>query len=154
MIHRRNELRGAKILQETLFSQNNIEVVWDTVVEAIEGDAQVENVKLKSVITGQTQNLQVQGVFIAVGITPNSQAFKGLAAMEDGYIKAAEDCATSVPGIFAAGDVRTKSLRQVVTAAADGANAVASAERYLTRLGRSEHPRLDSGIDSGNNGRG
>ncbi len=154
VIHRRNELRGAKILQETLFSQNNIEVVWDTVVEAIEGDAQVENVKLKSVITGQTQNLQVQGVFIAVGITPNSQAFKGLAAMEDGYIKAAEDCATSVPGIFAAGDVRTKSLRQVVTAAADGANAVASAERYLTRLGRSEHPRLDSGIDSGNNGRG
>ncbi|MCI8949559.1 MAG: thioredoxin-disulfide reductase [Lachnospiraceae bacterium] len=149
VIHRRNELRGAKILQETMEAQENIEVIWDTVVDAIEGDDQVENLKLKSVINGQIRDLQVQGVFIAVGITPNSQAFKGLVAMEDGYIKAEEDCATSVPGIFAAGDVRTKSLRQVVTAAADGANAVTSAERYLARFGREESKVQQRGEQTG-----
>ena len=74
----------------------------------------------------------LQGVFIAVGISPESRAFEGLVDMDHGYIKAGEDGVTSVPGIFAAGDVRTKLLRQIVTAAADGANAVTSAERYLT----------------------
>ena len=132
LIHRRDELRGARSLQEAVFKQENIEVVWDSVVEKIQGENMVESLALKNKKTGETSELEVNGVFIAVGITPNSQTFEGLVDMEQGYIVAGEDCRTSVPGIFAAGDVRTKQLRQIITAAADGANAVTSVERYLT----------------------
>ena len=132
LIHRRDELRGARSLQEAVFKQENIEVVWDSVVEKIQGENMVESLVLKNKKTGETSELEVNGVFIAVGITPNSQTFEGLVDMEQGYIMAGEDCRTSVPGIFAAGDVRTKQLRQIITAAADGANAVTSVERYLT----------------------
>ena len=131
VIHRRDQLRAAKSLQETLLSLPNVEMVWDSVADEIIGDGRVEQLKVTNVKTGESQNLEVQGVFIAVGITPESQAFNGLLETDHGYIKAGEDCATSVPGIFAAGDVRTKPLRQIVTAAADGANAVTSAEHYL-----------------------
>ena len=131
VIHRRDQLRAAKSLQETLLSLPNVEMVWDSVADEIIGDGRVEQLKVTNVKTGESQNLEVQGVFIAVGITPESQAFNGLVETDHGYIKAGEDCATSVPGIFAAGDVRTKPLRQIVTAAADGANAVTSAEHYL-----------------------
>jgi len=132
LIHRRDGLRGAKSLQESVFKQENIEVLWDTVVEEIQGDGKVGSLKIKNKKTGKESGLPVSGVFIAVGIVPNSQMFHGMVEMEGGYIKAGEDGKTSVPGIFAAGDVRTKQLRQIVTAAADGANAVISAERYLT----------------------
>lgn len=131
LIHRRDELRGAKSLQETVFKQDNIEILWDTVVEEITGEGRVERLRIKNKKTLKERELSVQGVFIAVGIVPNSQRFEGLVDMEKGYIKAGEDGRTSAPGIFAAGDVRTKPLRQIVTAAADGANAVISAERYL-----------------------
>lgn len=131
LIHRRDELRGAKSLQETVFKQDNIEILWDTVVEEITGEGRVERLRIKNKKTLKERELSVQGVFIAVGIVPNSQRFEGLVDMEKGYIKAGEDGTTSAPGIFAAGDVRTKPLRQIVTAAADGANAVISAERYL-----------------------
>ena len=131
LIHRRDELRGAKSLQETVFKQDNIEILWDTVVEEITGEGRVERLRIKNKKTLKERELSVQGVFIAVGIVPNSQRFEGLLDMEKGYIKAGEDGRTSAPGIFAAGDVRTKPLRQIVTAAADGANAVISAERYL-----------------------
>ena len=134
LIHRRDRLRGAKSLQETFLSRDNAQVLWDTVVEEIQGAGRVENIKLKNVKTGQASDLPVQGVFIAVGIVPQSDAFTGLVEMEGGNIRAGEDCVTSVPGIFAAGDVRTTHLRQVLTAAADGANAVASAERYLESI--------------------
>ena len=134
LIHRRDRLRGAKSLQETFLSRDNAQVLWDTVVEEIQGAGRVENIKLKNVKTGQASDLPVQGVFIAVGIVPQSDAFTGLVEMEGGYIRAGEDCVTSVPGIFAAGDVRTTHLRQVLTAAADGANAAASAERYLESI--------------------
>ena len=133
VIHRRNELRAAKSLQEKLFSLDNVEMVWDSVAEKICGEGQVDSLKISNVKTGEKRTLSLQGVFIAVGITPESQAFEGLVEMEKGYIKAGEDCATSAPGIFAAGDVRKKNLRQIITAAADGANAVTSAEHYLTR---------------------
>lgn len=133
VIHRRNELRAAKSLQEKLFSLDNVEMVWDSVAEEICGEGQVDSLKISNVKTGEKRTLSLQGVFIAVGITPESQAFEGLVEMEKGYIKAGEDCATSAPGIFAAGDVRKKKLRQIITAAADGANAVTSAEHYLTR---------------------
>ncbi len=134
LIHRRDRLRGARSLQETFLSRDNGEVLWDTVVEEIRGEGRVEEIGLKDVKTGQAFSLPVQGVFVAVGIVPQSGAFAGLVEMEDGHIRAGEDCVTSVPGIFAAGDVRTTPLRQVLTAAADGANAVASAERYLESI--------------------
>lgn len=134
LIHRRDELRGAKSLQETVFKQANIEVVWDTVVEEIQGEMSVNGLKIKNKKTGKESLLEVQGVFVAVGITPNSQVFDGLVDMDGGYIQAGEDTRTSVPGIFAAGDVRTKPLRQIVTAAADGANGITSVEQYLAAL--------------------
>lgn len=132
LIHRRDELRGAKTLQETVKDTGNIEVLWDTVVEEIQGSDQVEQLKLTNKKTGESSELPVDGVFIAVGIIPNSSEFEGLLDMERGYIVAGEDCRTSIPGIYAAGDVRTKQLRQIITAAADGANAITSVERYLS----------------------
>ena len=132
LIHRRDSLRAAKSLQESLMALENVEILWDSVADSIQGDGKVECLSISNVKTGEKQELPVQGVFIAVGITPESSAFAGLVEMEHGYIKAGEDGKTSAPGIFAAGDVRTKQLRQIITAAADGANAVTSAERYLT----------------------
>ncbi len=134
LIHRRNQLRGAKTLQTQLFNQENVEIIWDTVVEEIEGGDQVESLTLKHADTEETRKLAVDGVFIAVGINPQSEAFNNLVEMDHGYIKAGEDCETNVPGIFAVGDVRTKQLRQISTAVSDGANAITSVERYLTRL--------------------
>ena len=132
LIHRRDALRAAKSLQESLMALDNVEILWDSVAESIEGSGQVERLQISNVKTGEKRKLELQGVFIAVGITPESRAFDGLVEMDHGYIKAGEDGITSAPGIFAAGDVRTKQLRQIITAAADGANAVTSAERYLT----------------------
>ena len=134
VVHRRDELRGAKSLQQKLFSLDNVEMVWDSVAQRIEGENKVERLVVSNVKTGETRELELQGVFVAVGISPNSEVFQGTVEMENGYIKAGEDCATSCPGIFAAGDVRTKNLRQIVTAVADGANAVTVVERYLTEL--------------------
>lgn len=132
LIHRRDELRGAKSLQSRLISMENVEILWDTVVESIDGENQVESLQLLNKKSGEKQILPVDGVFIAVGITPNSEAYRGLVEMDGGgYLVAGEDGKTSVPGIFAAGDVRTKQLRQIVTAVADGANCVTSVERYL-----------------------
>ncbi|MFR3729916.1 thioredoxin-disulfide reductase [Lacrimispora sp.] len=134
LIHRRNQLRGAKTLQTQLFNQDNVEIIWDTVVEEIEGGDQVESLTIKNANTGETRKLAVDGVFIAVGINPQSEAFNNLVEMDHGYIKAGEDCETNVPGVFAVGDVRTKQLRQISTAVSDGANAITSVERYLTRI--------------------
>ena len=131
LIHRRNELRAAKSLQENLLSLDNVEVIWDTVADSINGDGMVKSLSLTNVKNGQKRELDVQGVFIAVGITPESRAFEGSVDMDHGYIRAGEDTVTSAPGIFAAGDVRPKPLRQIITAAADGANAITSVERYL-----------------------
>lgn len=133
LIHRRDELRGAKTLQTQLFGLDNVEIIWDTVVESIEGGDQVESLNLKNIRTEESSRIAVDGVFIAVGINPQSEAFNNLVEMDHGYIKAGEDCETNVPGIFAAGDVRTKQLRQVSTAVSDGANAITSVERYLRR---------------------
>lgn len=132
LIHRRKELRAAKVLQERLFEFDNVEVLWDTVVHNIEGTDRVEQVELENVETKQKRVLALDGVFVAVGILPNSSAFASLLEVNDqNYIVAGEDCATSVPGIYAAGDIRTKKLRQIITAAADGANAVYSVQNYL-----------------------
>lgn len=132
IVHRRDKLRGAKRLQERLQALENIEFVWNSETVAIEGNAQVEALRLRQTKTGEEKRLDVDGVFIAVGIAPESELYAGqLELDEQGYIRADESGQTSVPGVFAAGDVRTKTLRQILTAASDGANCVASAERYL-----------------------
>ena len=134
LVHRRDAFRGAKILQEKVFATENIEVIWDTEVTAINGKTAVENVTLYNKKKDEKTECAVSGVFIAVGIAPNTELFQGQVEMDEaGYIKAGEDCATSVPGVFAAGDVRTKQLRQVITAASDGANAITSVEHFLYR---------------------
>ena len=121
MIHRRDELRAAKILQERLLALENVEMVWDTVVDEIKGENQVEAVSVTNRKTGEKKDLAVNGIFIAVGITPNSELVSGKLEMDaQGYIKAQEDGVTSVEGVYAAGDVRTKQLRQILTAASDG----------------------------------
>lgn len=132
VIHRRGELRAAKSLQSTLLALPNVELVWNATVTQIDGEQNVNGVQVKSVQDGSVRTLPVQGVFIAVGIEPLSQPFAELVECdEQGYIKAGESGVTSRRGVFAAGDIRTTHLRQVVTAAADGACAVVSAERYL-----------------------
>ncbi|MFR8037849.1 thioredoxin-disulfide reductase [Clostridium fessum] len=132
IVHRRDKLRGAKRLQERLQALENIEFVWNSETAAIEGNGQVEALRLRQTKTGEERRLDVDGVFIAVGIAPESELYEGqLELDEQGYIRADESGQTSVPGVFAAGDVRTKALRQILTAASDGANCVASAERYL-----------------------
>ena len=132
IVHRRDKLRGAKRLQERLQALENVEFVWNSETVAIEGNAQVEALRLRRTKTGEEKRLDVDGVFIAVGIAPESELYAGqLELDEQGYIRADESGQTSVPGVFAAGDVRTKALRQILTAASDGANCVASAERYL-----------------------
>lgn len=133
VIHRRQELRAAKSMQEKLMKTPNVEIIWNTTVSEICGDDQVEALRLKHTVSGKTRNLPVDGVFVAVGMEPNTNMLpEALQKDETGYVAASEDCVTNVTGIFAAGDVRTKTLRQIVTAAADGANAVESAQQYLT----------------------
>lgn len=132
VIHRRDQMRADQILQEKLFACENVEMIWDTVPVSIEGEEMVSGIKLQNKKTGEEKELSLDGVFIAVGIVPNTELFGNLVKLdESGYIVAGEDCVTSTPGIFAAGDIRTKQLRQVITAAADGANAVISAEKIL-----------------------
>lgn len=135
LIHRRDELRAAKILQEELLSLPNVEVIWDTVAERINGQDQVESVSLKNKKTGEETLLHVDGVFVAVGILPQSEIMAGVTECDEkGYLIAGEDCACTTPGIFAAGDLRTKKLRQIITAAADGANAITSVQEYLIEM--------------------
>ncbi len=134
LIHRRDELRAAKVLQEAALEEEKIIPVWNSVVTEITGEEKLESIKLQNVITSEKQELSVDGVFVAVGILPNTEMFEGLVAMdENGYILAGEDGKTNKQGIFAAGDVRTKQLRQIITAAADGANAVTSVQEYLVK---------------------
>lgn len=132
LVHRRDELRAEKILQESLFACKNVELIWDSIPLSIEGTDKVEALKIQNKKTQEESFIETDGVFIAVGIVPGTEKFKDLVKLDEaGYIVAGEDGITSEPGIFAAGDIRTKNLRQVVTAVADGANAVASAQRYL-----------------------
>lgn len=135
-IHRRDTFRGAKILQEKLLSLDNVEVLYSHVATAICGEEKVEHLMLKDVKSGEEKELFVDGVFVAVGIHPNTELFSDLVACgEGGYILAGEDCITSAEGIFAAGDIRKKPLRQIVTAVSDGANAAVSAGNYLNKMG-------------------
>lgn len=134
LIHRRDELRGASILQDELKALPNVEILYHHEVTAIRGENAVETLELKNNQTGETSLLNVNGIFIAVGIHPNTELVEGMVEMgEGGYILAGEDCAASAEGIYAAGDVRKKPIRQIVTAVADGANAAVSAGNYIKR---------------------
>ena len=135
LIHRRDEFRGAKKLVDIVKSTENIDIIYDTVPDSIEGTDAVERLNVHNVKTNESKTLDVDGVFIAVGTHPITEYLKGVVDMDErGYIKAGEDCKTNIPGVYAAGDVRTKALRQIVTAAADGACAVTSATEYINSL--------------------
>ena len=138
VVHRRDELRAAKSIQEKAFKNDKIELIWDSTVEEIKGNGIVNGIVLKNKKTGEIQDIKsedsMMGVFIFVGYKPITKLFEGKVDMERGYIKADEDMKTNIPGVFAAGDVRVKNLRQVVTATADGAIAAVHAEKYLENL--------------------
>ena len=132
VMHRRDELRAQKILQERAFNNPKIEFIWNTVPKEIKGDGMVESMIVENVKNSEKRELAVAAVFMAVGQKPNVDCVRGLVEMDDaGYIITDHNCASSVPGIFAAGDVRKKSLRQISTAVGDGAIAALEAEKYL-----------------------
>ena len=128
LIHRRDAFRGSAILVQAVEKRENIVLHYDTVVEEIQGENKVESLRLKNVQTGEETALAADGVFVAVGLMPDNEAFAGQVELDKaGYIVAGEDCRTSQPGVYAAGDTRTKAVRQIVTAAADGAVAALGA---------------------------
>jgi len=136
VIHRRKEFRASKIMQDRAFANPKIEVRWNTVVEEVLGNGKVESLRLRDVETDATSDLAVSGVFVAIGHTPNTALFAGqLDLDENGYILTRPDSSvTSVPGVFAAGDVQDHVYRQAITAAGSGCMAALDAERYLEAL--------------------
>jgi thioredoxin reductase (NADPH) len=133
IIHRRNELRATKIVQEKAFAEPKIDFLWDSAVEAVLGNTFVEKVRVNNLKTGEKQELTVAGVFVNVGNRPATGYLKGLLELDaNGAVVVSEDMETSVPGIFAAGDIRSRSIRQVIGAAGDGAIAAVSAGKYLS----------------------
>lgn len=135
VIHRRDELRAAKSLQDKLFSLDNVECLWNRTVSEISGEDQVEAIVTCNTKTQQEESVAVDGVFIAVGIVPETDLLCNIVEMDEkGYVIAGENCATSCPGIYAIGDIRKKELRQIITAVADGANAVNHAGAYLRNI--------------------
>jgi len=133
LIHRRDQLRAQKILQEKAFKNKKIEFIWNTVVKEIKGDNKVEGLILENVKDGRIHELKVEGCFIFIGMQPNSELVKDLVELdEDGYIVTDKYCRTSIEGIFAVGDVRNSPFKQIAIAVGDGAIAALSAERYLS----------------------
>ena len=137
IIHRRDELRAAKSIQEKAFKNEKMNFMWDSVVTEIKGDGIVESMVVKNVKTGEETEYFADeedgtfGIFPFIGFLPATDLFDGVITLEGGYIPTDEDMKTNIPGVFAAGDVRVKSLRQVVTATADGAIAAVQAEKYI-----------------------
>lgn len=135
LIHRRDELRAAKLLQERALNEKKIDVLWNTVPTKILGESAVEGVQLKNVKTGEMSHLPVDGVFVFVGFVPNNRLVAGLLDMDEaGFVLTNDRMETSVPGVFAAGDLRSKPLRQITTAVGDGATAAFVAEKFMNDL--------------------
>ena len=132
VIHRRQELRATRILQEQAFAEPKIEFLWNTVVEAIEGEKVVKRLRLRNVLNGEKSVLDISGIFVAVGFKPNTDYLKGVLSLDaNGAIITNEKMETEVPGIFAAGDIRSSAIRQVIAAAGDGAVAAIYAGRFI-----------------------
>ena len=134
LIHRRDELRGAEVLQQELKALPNVEFLYSHVVTEIQGEGGVENLRIRNLKTEEVSDLAVAGIFVAVGIRPDTGLIRNMAECDEGgYVLAGEDCATNVPGLYAAGDIRRKPIRQIVTAVADGANAAVSAGNFVNK---------------------
>ena len=132
IVHRRDQLRAAKVIQERARANDKIAFIWNSVVDEIKGEKHVEGVSVRNVKTGETRVIPAAGVFIYVGLVPNTALVQGQLDLDEwGYVKAGEDTLTSRPGVYAAGDCRKKPLRQVVTAVSDGAVAAMAAAKYL-----------------------
>lgn len=132
LVHRRDTLRATRIYHEQLNQAGNVEFRWNSTVEEVLSDGKVKGVVLRNVQTGETQQIECDGVFVSIGRKPNTDLVSGQLELDaGGYIMADESTCTNVPGVYAVGDVRTKALRQIITAAADGAVAVHHAEEYL-----------------------
>lgn len=131
LIHRRDSLRAAKILADRVAALENVEILWNTEPKSIHGEDQVESILLRRKTDGTESRLAVDGVFIAVGMQPNVDGLPIEILDEQGYVQAGEDGKTVLPGLYAAGDVRTKRVRQIATAVSDGANVIAAVEEYL-----------------------
>ena len=132
VVHRRDEFRAARDVQEKLLNVENIEPVYDSIPLLIEGKTAVTGLKIKNVKNEEERMLEVSGVFVAVGTVPNTDMISSEIDVDEmGYILSNEDCETNIPGVFCAGDIRRKMLRQIVTAAADGAIAATMADRFL-----------------------
>lgn len=140
VIHRRDELRAAKSIQEKAFKNPKLFFMWDTVVEKVDGDEILSTMTVKNVKTGELTTINADeedgmfGLFGFIGLLPNTSLFEGMLDMDKGYIKTDDNMHTNIEGVYAAGDVRVKSLRQVVTAAADGAIAAMQVEHYISNL--------------------
>ncbi len=138
VVHRRDEFRASKIMRERVLGNPKIEVIWDSTVEEILGEGAVTGVKLHNLKTGETTEHPTDGVFVAIGHTPNTSLFDGQLELANGYIVVKEPTTkTSVPGVFAAGDVTDVIYRQAVTAAGQGCKAAMDAERFLESEGHS-----------------
>jgi thioredoxin reductase (NADPH) len=134
LIHRRNDLRASAVVAQRVKTDDKVEIVWDSVVDRIIGEEDVAGITLKNINTGETRNVALNGLFIAIGVIPRSSIVKGAVDLtETGQIKTDQHMRTNVTGVFAAGDVRDTPLRQVVTACADGAVAANSASDYLLK---------------------
>jgi thioredoxin reductase (NADPH) len=135
IIHRRDQLRAIKILQERILATENAHLIWNTVVAKIEGDKSVESLLLRNVKDNKNSSLKVDGIFIYVGLTPNTEWLKNVMPLhEQGFIETNDRMETTLPGVFAAGDVRHKLLRQIATAVGDGSTAAFAAEKYLESI--------------------
>ncbi len=135
LVHRRDSLRAEKVYNKALAEAANLEFRWNSAVSQLLHDGKVNAVKLKDVNTGEVSVVPCDGVFVSIGRNPNTELVKGQLDLDSqGYVAAGESCRTNIPGVFAVGDVRTKALRQIITAAADGAVAVHYAEEYLATL--------------------
>ena len=135
LVHRRDSLRATKIYHEPLKNAQNIEFVWDSAVSELLFDKRVNGTKIKNLKTQDITALECDGVFVSIGRKPATDFLKDILMLdENGYIKASEDTKTNIPGVYAVGDVRTKALRQIVTAVSDGATAVHFAEEYISSL--------------------
>ena len=133
VIHRRDELRATKILQETALCNNKIEILWSHVPQEILGNSTLEGINIKDLKTGNSREIELEGLFIAVGSHPHTEFLEELGVLdEQGYVIVDDKMSTSIPGVFAAGDIRVSPLKQVATAVGDGAIAAISAERYIT----------------------